>query len=246
MGGVITIDVALDRLLHKPRVLAEFLRRGPEALGLAAADAAALGEIDREQLVRAAGHIRRELLHRQQRGCGSLVDRFPRTIAAHRAAHPEDAELAGLAGELLDSDEFDAYRELPFAGVGSSIEECFFRFAEARALGDAAAREQEFLAAMLRALVVNPDPDFLVPAAVRRAPAGFFAVSVRSGPTLFAALGGRLVTGEITPFLAELLLAPDRPEEVARRHAVTGPALAASLARLAELGLADTRAAHGT
>jgi hypothetical protein len=232
VGGVITLDVAIDRLLHKPAVLAEFLGRGPAALGLDAADADALDQIDRGQLVRTAAHIRGQILHRQQRGSGSLLNRFPRTIAAFAGA-----DLDGLAGEFLGSAQFDDYREVPFAGLGRSLEECFFRFAEARGLGEAAVREQEFLSAILRALVVNPDPDFSVPAEVRRAPGGYFAVSVRSGPTLFAALGGRFVTGALTPFLAALLVSPETPDEVARRHAVTGPVLAASLVQLVELGL---------
>lgn len=228
---MIPLDLALDRLLHKPRVLAAFLARGPAALDLAPDDAAALATLDRAELVRTATRIRDGLLHTPHRGSGSLLDRFPRTLAAHRD------DLAALAEAFLDSPAFDEHRALPFAGPGRALEEAFFRFAEAAGLGDPATREAEFLAAILRALAVDPDPDFLVPDVVRAAPGGRFAVTTRSGPTLFAALAGRLVTGPITPFLADLLRADEPPDELARRHAVAPDVLAESLARLVELGL---------
>lgn len=228
---MITIDEALDRLLHRASVLAGFLERGPAALDVSAEDAAALAVIDRAELARTARRVREEVLARQHRGGGTLLTMFARTIAAYPGGPLR------LAEAFLESRAFDGHREVPFAGVGCSLEEAFYRFAEAAEIGAAEEREAEFLAAMLRALAVNSRPDFVVPAEVRRAPAGFFAVGVRGEPTLFAALGGRFVTGTITPFLAELLLADGQGEAVARRHGVADGVLAASLEHLAGLGL---------
>lgn len=234
---MISIDVALDRLLHKPRVLAEFLARGPAALDLAPVDAEALVALDRDALVDVARQIRADLLRWRQRGSGGLLDLFPRTIAAHRAARPDDDGLAALVEAFLDSPASDTHRELPFAGAGCSLEEAFYRFAEQAGLGDAATREEEFLAAIVRALAVSPRPDFLLPAEVRPASAGHFAITARSGPTLFAALAGRFVRGPITPFLAALLTSDEPAERVAGQHGVDTAVLAASVAHLAGLGL---------
>lgn len=227
---MISLDLALDRLLHKPGVLAEFLVRGPAALDVSPEDAAALATIDRAELASTARQILARVFTTSQRGCGDLRALYPGTLAA-------DVDMHALAAAFLESEAFDAYREVPFAGVGCCLEEAFFRFAEAHDLGDPATREREFLAAIIKALVTSPDPDFTVPAEVRRAPAGHFAVTTRGEPTLYAALGGRHVTGPITAFLAELLRAPDDAEAVARRHGVANDVLAAALAHLAELGL---------
>ena len=76
-----------------------------------------------------------------------------------------------------------------------------------------------------------------LPDAVRRVPSGFFAITTRGVPVLFAAVAGRFITGELTPFLAELLLSSDGPEAVAARHGVGASVLAASEETLRSLGL---------
>ena len=228
---MISLDVALDRLLHKPSVLAAFLARGPAVLDVSPEDAAALATIDAAELADTAGRILATIFESSQRGSGDLLALYPRTFAAH------DGTREQLAAAFLESRAFDGYRDVPFAGAGCCLEEAFYRFAEERGLGDPAVREGEFLAAIIRALVVSADPDFSVPAEVQRAPGGRFAVTTRGEPTLYAALGGRYVTGPITPFLAELLRAPDAAVEVARRHGVATEVLRASLEHLAGLGL---------
>lgn len=228
---MISLDVALDRLLHKPSVLAAFLARGPAALDVSPEDAAALATIDTAELASTARQILGSIFNSSQRGSGDLLALYPRTFAANAGT------LEQLAAAFLESHAFDAYRDVPFAGAGCCSEEAFYRFAEERGLGEPAAREGEFLAAIIKALVVCPDPDFIVPAEVQRAPGGRFAVATRAEPTLYAALGGRYVTGPITPFLAELLRSPDAAAEVARRHGVATEVLVAALEHLAGLGL---------
>jgi hypothetical protein len=117
-----------------------------------------------------------------------------------------------------------------------SLEEAFFRFADERAIGDAPTRQAEYAGAILRALVVTPRPSFRIPDFVRRAPAGYFAV-LETGPTLVAALGGRFVTGPITPFLAALLDAREPPEPIAARFGVDALGLGEACAELRRLGL---------
>lgn len=225
---MIPLEVALERLLHKPSVLERFINEGPASLDVTAEDAAALAAIDPDELVRTARRIGEGILDVQHRGCGGLRTLYARTIAAHGEE--------GIAGAFLESTAFDAYRELPYAGVGCCVEEAFFRFVEAAGIGAAEVREAEFLLAMMRALAVCPDPEFTLPAEVRRAPGGFFAIGARGEPMLYAAVGGRLIVGPITPFLAALLAGADG-EAAAREHGVAAEVLVAARAELVGLGL---------
>ena len=251
MGRVISLDVALDRLLHKRSYRSAFLEGRFEDLDLCPEDREALEAIDRAELVCAAEEIRRDLWRRKHRGSGGLASLYPRTIAAWQAAHPEDGDLEELLSLFMESEAFDEHREVPFAGAGLSLEEAFFRFCEAFCVGEALDREDEFLSAIMKALLLSPSPDFLIPAAVRRAPGGFFAVraplgaagGAPSAPILYAAVLGKLVTGPITPFLSELLLGTEPPEGVAGKHGVPPEALRASLERLETLGLLESRMA---
>ncbi|MDI1444040.1 hypothetical protein [Polyangium sp. 6x1] len=234
---MISLDQALDRLLHRRSYLEAFLAGRVSELGVSEADLRALRSIDPAQLQRTAERVRADVLHRKHRGSGGLLSLYARTIDTWRAAHPEDHELAELMSLFLESPAFDAYREHPHAGPGVCLEEAFFRFCDARKIGDGAILEAEFLTAMMKALVMSPRPDFALPAEVHAVPEGYFAVGERAGPTLYAAARGRLILGPITPFLADLLRAAEDPGEIARKHHVAMPVLRASLEHLAELGL---------
>jgi hypothetical protein len=169
-----------------------------------------------------------ELRERSHRGCGTLIDRFPQTLAAWRARHPEDHDLRELFAAFLASPEHAEHRELPFVGLGTCMEDAFGRFA--------AAMESEHRAAVIQALVLEREPAFVLPSFVRRAPRGWYAIS---GTTLHAALAGRYVTGPLTPLLAELLLEIDEPERIAARHGLGQAGLAAVLKQLHTLGLRE-------
>jgi hypothetical protein len=236
--GVISIDQALDRLLHRRAYREAFIAGRFEELDVAADDLAALRKCDPVELERVAARVREGLLTRKHRGSGGLPDLYPRTLKAWREAHPDDGDLVELMSGFMESEAFERYREVSFAGPGVCLEEAFYRYCDSRNIGDAAAREAEFLAAMMRALAVSPRPDFLLPGEIiRRSPDGFFAVSARGEPALFAALSGRLITGPLTPFLAELLISPEAPAAIAEKHAVSPETLKLSVEQLVGMGL---------
>jgi hypothetical protein len=75
--------------------------------------------------------------------------------------------------------------------VPPSLEEALDRFCGYVGLGEPAVRQDEWLTAQLRALALCPEPAFTVPAALRRAPRGWFAIAGEP-PMLYAALAGEL------------------------------------------------------
>lgn len=233
---MMTLDQVLDRLLHHRSYLEAFLAGRVSEQEMSAEDLRALQTIDPVQLRKTAERVRAEVFRRKHRGSGGLVDLFPCTIAAWKTAHPEDVELNEFAARFLESPSFAAYRETSLAGVGTCVEEAFFRFCENQHLGDSATLEAEFLTAMMKALLVSPRPDFLLPAEIRSISQGFFGVSKHGVPTLYAALRGNLVLGPITPFIADLLLSSEGPHAVARRHCVSMEVLQATRTHLAGLG----------
>jgi hypothetical protein len=234
---LIGLDVALDRLLHCRAYREDFLAGRLEALDLSGEDLEALATVDRATLVREAEAVLRDLLQRHHRGSGDLLALYPRTVDAWRAAHPDDPELVELISRFAESAAFAEYREIPFAGPGRCLEEAFHRFSEAEAIGDPGAREDEFLTAMMKALLLSPTPSFTLPAEIRTSAGGFYALGRRGDPRLYAVTSGRLVTGTLTPFLAELLDSADPPAEIAVRHGMTPAIRDASLAHLTALGL---------
>lgn len=234
---MISLDQALDRLVHRLSYRQAFLQGQLHELDVAPEDLEALATLDRAELAQVAERVREDLLHRRHRGSGGLLTLYPRSIAAWREARPDDGDLTELVTAFMESDAFEAYHEIPFAGAGLSLEEAFFRFAEARGIGDPAVRQDEFFTGLMKALVVSPRPNFTLPASVRRAPKGFFVIAKLAEPMLYAAVSGRFVRGPLTPFLAELLTLAELPGDVARRHGVSDAALAASLEHLAQIGL---------
>lgn len=237
MGGVISLDVALDRLIHRRSCRAAFLE-GNLAFDLPEADCAALRAMNPHTLAELGATIAMDLVSRKHVGSGSLLDLYPRTIDAFRRRHEidDDATLE-LAYAFMDSAAFDDYREFPHAGAGTTLEEAFYRFAEAEDLGDPVVREAEFLAAMARLLCANPRIDAPLPAELRRASKGHYAVSARGARVLYGVLLGRFVTGPLTPFLADLLADGADYEKTAERHRVSNTVLAESLRLLSDLGI---------
>jgi hypothetical protein len=235
---VIGLDHALDRLIHRRSWRQAFLAGRTEALGLADEDLEALTSVSREALERQAASVREDLLRRRHRGSGTLRDLYPRTFAAWTVAHPDDPEFVELLSRFMESHAFDGYREIPFAGAGLCLEEAFFRFCETEEIGEAADREAEYLGAMIKAVLTSPDPDFTLPAELHASVGGFFAVATRGAePRLFASVARQMITGALTPFLADLLLREGDATRVAERHGVSPAAAEASLAKLATLGL---------
>jgi hypothetical protein len=227
-----TLDEALSALLYR-RSFRERFARG-ERSGLSDDDVRALSTLDLDELERAARLACGALLERPHRGVGTLLDAFPQTIGAWTRAHPERSS-GDLAMELADAPAFDAYSAVQ-ACNGISLEEAFFRFAEDRAIGEPDVRLCEFVTAIVKSLVVTPRPFFALPDIVRVAPRGHFAV-LEHGPTLIAALEGRLVVGPITRFLAAVLSHPESLDELAMRFGVTRADALAARAELRTMGL---------
>jgi uncharacterized protein (UPF0276 family) len=145
---------------------------------------------------------------RRHRGTGRLADAFPACVAGWRRLHPDDADLRALFARFLASPAAAAWREQPGGEPGACVEACFAAFARAEDLADAATVEEELLSALLRTLAVTPEPAFVVPAPVQRAPGGWFALSTTTPPVLHAAVQGRYLRGEVTPLIAFLLRGP--------------------------------------
>src|SRR5262249_48720255 len=148
-----------------------FVARGAAAVGLDDAFAT----IDTAELESAARLACLGLLERVHRGCGSLLDAFPRTIAAWLDGH-QGATREDLAFAFAESPELDAYRALPSCAGAISLEEAFYRFAEREDAGGARVRLAECACAILRALVVTPRASFALPSFIARAPGGFYVV----------------------------------------------------------------------
>jgi len=235
-AGVISLDVATDRLLHRVSYRQAFLEARYDELELAPADLAALQEIDREQLVETADAVRNSLLERRHRGSGGIRSTYPQTLAAWQAIH-DDEDLALFLDQFMESEAFERYHEIPHIGHGLSLEEAVYRFFLAEDVGDPQSRECEFLAGICKALALNPAPAFTVNAPLRRAPAGWFAVSSEGPPRLFASVSGRYVNGALTPLLAELLTARLSPQQLAEAHGVSPEVVAAARDRFTSLGL---------
>lgn len=232
-----SLDGALERLLVDPAYRADFMAGRWERLAVTDEDCTALQTIDRVQLERTADRVRADLAERQYRGSGGLKKLFAATIAAWEAAHPE-AGADGIFAAFVGSPAYQTYRELPFAGPGVCLEEAFYRFACEAGIGDPEAREGEYLAAIVKAVLLSPDPTFTLPGELRRAPVGWFALSrLGVGTKLYAAARGRYIEGSVTPFLAELLSSSEAPEVVAARHRVPDAVRDEVVARFRELGL---------
>jgi hypothetical protein len=93
---------------------------------------------------------------------------------------------------------------------------------------------------MIKAVLTSPDRDFTLPAEIHVSARGFFAVATRGAePRLFAAVASRMITGALTPFLADVLLREEDAMRVAERHGVSAAVAEAALAKLRALGLSD-------
>lgn len=233
---MIALDVATDRLLHCAAYRQAFLDGRYDELELSAEDLEALQVIDRQQLIETAESVRRSLLQRKHRGSGGVQATYPRTLAAWQAKY-DDESLDRFVDRFMESEAFDRYREIPHSGVGLSLEEAVYRFFEAQDVGEEQVREREFLAGLCKALALNPRPGFSVGEPLRRAPAGWFAVTEHGPPALFAAVSGRFVQGGLTPFLAELLTSEQSPQDIGELHGVPTKVVVAAVERFTQLGL---------
>jgi hypothetical protein len=232
-----SLDAALDRLIHVRSCRRAFLAGEDAALDCSPEHAVELRSIDGKVLEELALSVAADLFSQKHAGSGGLLDLFPQTVESFRRRHGLKDALLDLACVFMESPAFDSYREIPFTGPGVCLEESFYRFAEACDLGDPVVREMEFLAAMAKLFCASPRADITLPSEVQRTEHGYYSVSSRGFPTLYGALRGRFVTGRLTPFLAALLEPGADFAQMAEQHGVSAPVLAESLCRLSDLGI---------
>lgn len=212
---VTLIDAALVDLLYRRDARVALAAGDHERFGTAAP---LLATLDREELEDAAAALRDLVLRRTHRGTGGLQAWYAQTIAAWQSTRA-GSEVSMLVEAFLESSAAIRWRDSGDDRGGISLEEAFFLFADDAGLADASTRKHEFISAIVRALVVCPEPAFAVPDAVRRCPGGWFAIAGSGhAPVLHAALGPRYVSGPITPLLASVLAGEPRgaPDVVER------------------------------
>lgn len=199
------------------------------------------GTIDKTQLAGTAAQLRKDLIHKQFRGSGGVLERFGGTLRGLLSAGDAaavNAALDDVFARFVASEAYRTYREWPRTGDGACLEEAFYRFAEAEDIGDPAVREQEFLMAVVRAILLSPEPGFAVPTEVSLRDNGSAVAIARRGPRPFvvAATARGLVQGAITPLIADLVAGAD-PSSTALKHSVQAEVVAEALTRLRALGI---------
>ncbi len=242
---MISLDRALDRLIHDRAYRSAFIQGNFAALDLSAAELHELSTIDPRALCRLSERVARETLARKHAGSGSLLELYPNTIAAWRQRDLQADWQLALGIAFLESGPFGACREVFGAGESTALEHAFYDFAEALDLATPEIREHEFLAAMMKLYLANPRAALLLPEHLRRLPGGVYALTRRSPLMLYAAVAGRFIRGPVTPFLADLIGAlpssgpsvPVKLAAVALRHGVPRQVLEQALAQLSALGL---------
>jgi len=235
-SGIAT-DRRLELLLRDSAARAAFLTAPP-----AAPDP--LATLRPAELSAAAHTLSRETLRRRQVGCGDLRAAYPLTLAALTASR---GSLDAVTVAFLASPAYTTFRETP-GDPGACLEDAFYRFCVAATTPAECPRRalaHEHLLALVKALTICPRPGFIIPPELRPCPGGWVAVH-RAAPTdadpdrdaaphLFAAAHGRVIAGELTPLLADLI---DLGPAAAARHPGTPPAVtAAALTQLRSLGV---------
>ena len=191
------------------------------------------------ELTTAAHTLARETLRRRQVGCGDLRAAYPLTLAALTASR---GSLDAVSVAFLASPAYTTFRETP-GDPGACLEDAFYRFCLATTTPAECPRRSlahEHLLALAKALTICPHPGFTIPPERGPCPGGWVAVHRDAGapPHLFAAAHGRVIAGELTPLLADLI---DQGPGAAAHHPGTPPAvIAAALAQLHTLGVLTT------
>jgi uncharacterized protein (UPF0276 family) len=160
-------------------------------------DDASLGVPIPSAMASLAHRVRGDLLGHSHAGCGSVRKLYPATIEAWLGTHPEDGDLQALSEAFAASDACQDHVELAAGGSGTCIEHAFYLFCCEAEVGDAGVREEEFLAAMMRALATSPRPAFALPMQIERRSDGVVAISRQR--MVHAVSGGRIIRGRLPP-----------------------------------------------
>ena len=210
------LEQTLSRLLHDPTER-QALRNGrlhdvPRHL------VGDLRRVDRCPLDTLSVAIVDHVAHRQNRGVGTLKERFPSVFDSWTERHP--GRETDLVAHFLRSAYGASWRPLGPAG-GVCIEEAFARFATAHGLAPADTVHRHMVHAVGRALTVDPNPRFRPPQDFVGEAGRWIAVIAGDEPELVAAVGGRLITGRVTALVADVLQSPSNlPTDAHQRTAI--------------------------
>ena len=161
----------------------------------------------------------KRLVQRPNRGVGTLGTAFPEVFAAWAERYPDDAKGSRLIARFAASGTAMSWRPIHHVGLGRPLEGAFARFVVPLGLVPAETVERRMLLAVGRALVVDPNPGFLVPDAFVGRPGHWVALQAGSEPFLVAAIGGQLTSGPITGLVADIIRGRSN-EDVSGEHGV--------------------------
>jgi hypothetical protein len=228
MGSDLDLEMAMYKLLFHRSYRQAFLDGRYEELHLSPENIQHLKAIAPEELDATANKICRNLLLGDvSETSGGLMHAFSRSLQTLQESGVDAMELMY---EFAESEPFDQYREVPFAGAGICAEEAFYHFLRLHPLFEEGSANfylltHEFLIALLSIVVVNQDPAFVIDTwqvrnngtvryALQRVPkkkAEFMSGRTLPGKEdalvvwLYAATQKSFVGGPISPFVAELL-----------------------------------------
>lgn len=172
--------------------------------------------------------VLRRLRQRRDRGAGTLEERFAPVFAAW-APRPHAELIAAIARHPALA------RWTPSLPGGAPLEHAFCQAVASLDLLPAPALERLRLSSLARALAVDPDPRFAVPAPFRGQPGRWVAVSEHE-PWMAAAVDGRVMQGALTPLLADLLRGVP-PCSVAQEHGLGEATVGSAVQALRQRGL---------
>ncbi|ASS76606.1 hypothetical protein CIG75_17630 [Tumebacillus algifaecis] len=222
---LVTIDRALYRLLHQRTYREAFLAGRYAELGWSEQVAQAFETVDRDELTATAKQISRRLLAGDRTSSKGLRGAFGRVFQALEAAGRPALDVVDA---FVESQQYEAYREVPYAGTGICVEEAFYEFLKrdqwfVRDEWLMCLLTHEFLTALLGILTVNQAPAFVVrtellqqnavarfalqryPRQVADALAGRALQGDDEVIWLYAATTAHFLSGPVSPLVAELL-----------------------------------------
>lgn len=253
----ISTDEAVYRLIHHKGYRELFLARAFSKMNLSESTLMDLETIDQEQLSASANRIAKKLLSGSHQGSHGLESIFEETFTAWKIQTKK--ENLNLIFDFMESDSFAKYHELSFVGKGYCIEQAFYEFIKKAIWNDGNPLEgiarNEFLISLFKTLSKAERPNFQLDARyIKKNDASLYSVQlyrhrlignrIEQKPhfVLYAATGGQLLSGEITPFIADILY--DEKEspfkkmgEIIKRHNVSVRAFFSTCNQLIRMGV---------
>lgn len=253
----ISIDEAVYRLIHHKSYRDRFLKGDLSQMKLTPDHLRELETIDKEQLCASAQRIATKLLSGSHQGSRGLESVFEETLTAWSLQ--SGREKIELVFEFLESAAYTKYHELPFVGEGYCIEQAFYEFIKETLWPESHPLEgivrNEFLLSLFQTLAHTQRPNFRVdPGLVKTNSSCVYSVQIYqyrlAGKTiekkphfvLYATCGGQLLSGEITPLIADILYDDTRSPyrrmgELTKRHKLSIGSYVQTCSQLIRMGV---------